>query len=509
MTTTVTTTSGRVSGLERDGVRAWLGIPYAAPPFGDTLFRPPQPPVPWTGVRECTAYGPICPQAQLMAGVPFVVDPGEDCLSVNVWASTDTTPAAGAPVMVWIHGGAFLYGSGADPMFDGSRFARSGIVLVTINYRLGALGLLHAGSLDDDFAEASGAYTVADQVAALTWVRDNIAQFGGDPDNVTVFGESAGGTFVGTLLGCPAAEGLFRRAVAQSPAGGGLFGYSPEMAAGFARLLVDDLGGLDALRHASPQQIVAAQTALVARTSRGQHRDVVGRHGIPLLPMTGDLLPQAPLAAIAGGCNAGVDVVVGSNRDEMTLFDFLERAPGRAEDAVSFAQPWTDDAEMVERVAATYDRTRDPASPSTTPVAVDSDRTFRLPAVRIAEAHAAAGGPGSTRMYLFTWPSPGYGGILGATHTLEIPFVFGTGVSPMVALVTQGAPLPAPLVDLMHDTWVAFARTGDPAAGDGVTEWPLYAADDRLTMLLDLEPQVVADPAGERRAVWTDAMLMD
>ena len=219
--TNVRTTAGEIKGFEKDGIHYFKGVPFAAPPIGDLRFAPPQPPVPWQGTRDCTVDGPICPQAAIplegpLADVISATQPmDEDCLTLTV---TTPSPDGSLPVMVWIHGGAFTGGSGSTPIYDGTSFARDGIVYVSINYRLHALGFLY---LDELFEEAKGTGNlgILDQVRALEWVRDNISAFGGDPDNVTIFGESAGGMSVGTLMGTPSANGLFQHAIPQSGAG--------------------------------------------------------------------------------------------------------------------------------------------------------------------------------------------------------------------------------------------------------------------------------------------------
>ncbi|HKE74454.1 MAG TPA: carboxylesterase/lipase family protein [Acidimicrobiales bacterium] len=492
----VVTTTGQVRGTAHDGCEVYLGIPYAEPPFGPNLLRPPQPRRPWDGVRDCVEFGPHCPQPDALAIMPRPVGPGEDCLSLNVWA-----PPGGErlPVMVWIHGGAYIYGSGADEGTDGRAFARDGVILVTINYRLGALGFLHAGSLDDRYAEASGNYGLADQIAALRWVQDNIANFGGDPGNVTIFGCSAGGTYVSTLLGCPAAQGLFAKVISQSAGGAPLFGFSPDLAVPVAQIVLDKLGVPTADLPSVPyKRIVDAQVELLAEINRGERDDVFGEQSIPFVPLVGgDLLPSAAIDAVGAGVGADVDLVIGTCRDEMTTFELMAEMTGSSVGVA--ARPWGAAADIQQRINGVYDATQEPDSPIAVSTSISTDRLFRVPSLRLADAHVAAGG--STRVYMFGWRSPAFGGRVGASHGLECPFVFDNFGSPMMSMMLGGEP-PQGLAAAVHGSWAAFAKTGDPAATGAVASWPAYDTETRMTMVFDETSAAVPDPHGERRRVW-------
>ncbi|HMC53331.1 MAG TPA: carboxylesterase family protein, partial [Acidimicrobiales bacterium] len=321
----VTTRCGKLEGVERDGVRVFRGIPYARPPVGPRRFRAPQPAEPWTGVRDASKAGPAAPQVpgpteQLMPGPPLDTD--EDCLTLNVW----TPAAAGAqprPVLVWIHGGGFLTGSGSLPIYNG-RFlaARGDVVVVTINYRLGALGFLSHPALRDEESGAAGNWGLLDQIAALRWVRENIDAFGGDPGNVTVFGESAGAMSVGTLMGTPAAVGLFRRAIMES---GSPAATPAEEAAGTAESLLRAAGcnriDSEGARALPLGALLEAQQDLWARRGPGV--------GLPLQPaLDGAVLERDPSEAIADGLSSGVPVITGTNRDEWEMFAAMD--PGAA-----------------------------------------------------------------------------------------------------------------------------------------------------------------------------------
>ncbi|MGY1707047.1 carboxylesterase/lipase family protein [Geodermatophilus sp. SYSU D00697] len=488
----VTTTSGTVRGTASGPVVAFKGIPYAAPPFGDLRFAAPVPAPPWEGVRDCTAYGPTAPKPPYPAPVdlllPEPVVPGEDVLNLNVW--TPDPGAGGLPVLVWIHGGAFVNGSGAVPQYDGTAFARDGVVCVTINYRLGVDGFLH---FDDGGPANRG---LLDQVAALEWVRDNIAAFGGDPDQVTVAGESAGAMSVTSLLSMPRAAGLFRRAVAQSGAG------HHALSAGTARRVAGYLAerlGLPLTREAlaavpipdllAAQQTLSQEAAVAPDPARWGEITLNSMVFEPVVD--GEVLPSLPVEAVAAGAGARVDLLVGSNTDEHALF----LVPNGFVDLVTedllrlllsgYGLP-VDAALDVYRAGALT------ATPGDLLVKAATDWFFRIPAVRLAEARA--GGPGRTFVYEFTWPSPQFGGRLAACHALEIAFVFDTlatdGVEPLA-----GPAAPQHLADAVHAAWVAFVRTGDPG-------WPAYDLTTRPVQAFGELTAVVPDPRPEQRALW-------
>ncbi|MEW2164744.1 carboxylesterase family protein [Streptomyces sp. NPDC007084] len=489
----VKTTAGTVRGTLTGRVAAFKGIPYAEAPFGQNLFRPPVPRGAWEGVRDCADYGPRCPQPS--SGLFTDRATGEDCLTVNVWAPQG---ASGLPVLFWIHGGGFLMGSNADPGTDGSSFARDGVILVSCNYRLGAFGFLHAGHLDDAYATASGAYGLADQIAALRWTRDNIARFGGDPGNITVFGGSAGATFVDSLLGCPAAQGLFRRAVSQSAAGAPLFGYPAKAAETIADVMLAKLGvPASELPALAPDRILEAQREIMSEVQRGEHPEC-GRMTIPFVPLTsGDLLPRPPFDAIADGVGADVELIIGTNRDECTLYGLLEEM-GAAETGMS-PGAWDAAPALQEWILGTYERGHEQGSPIPPEISMASDRAFRIPSLRIAEAHRRAGG--STRVYQFAWRSPAFGGRVGACHGIEGPFVFDDFALPITRALI-GEHTPHHVSAAMHGAWTSFAASGDPSATGHVPDWPLYTAVGRPTMVFNETTGVVDDPDSAGRKAW-------
>jgi para-nitrobenzyl esterase len=486
----VTTTSGAVRGSAEGPVRAFKGIPYAAPPFGDLRFAAPAPPEAWSGVRECTRYGPTALKPPYPVPVdvllPEPVIPGEDVLNLNVWTPDG---AAGLPVLVWVHGGAFVNGSGAVPQYDGTAFARDGVVTVTLNYRLGVDGFLHFG---DDGPANRG---LLDQVAALEWVRDNIAAFGGDPARVTVAGESAGAMSVVSLLSMPRAQGLFARAVAQS--GSGHFALQLATATKVAEALAARLGvplTREAFGEVDPVALVAAQQALsqeIAATPDPARWGELVVNAMAFEPVVdGEVLPSLPVRSVQGGAGSDVDLLIGTNTDEQALF----LVPNGFVDLV--AEP------VLSMVLAGYGLTPDALvpyrsdAPTATPgelmIAVASDWFFRIPALRLAEARAAA--PATTHVYEFAWPSPQFEGRLGACHALEIPFVFDTLAAPGSEALC-GSAAPQELADVVHRAWVDFVTKGDPG-------WPPYDLADRPVQVFGTLTSVTPDPRGAQRQVW-------
>jgi para-nitrobenzyl esterase len=410
----------------------------------------------------------------------------EDCLYLNVW-----TPAADGrrrPVMVWIHGGAFVMGSGSTPLYRGARLAERGdLVVVTINYRMGALGFLNHPGLASAEKGVIPNLGMRDQVLALEWVRDNIEGFGGDPENVTIFGESAGGMSVGTLLGAPAARGLFHRAILQSGAAHNV--SSRERAYRVAEDFLSQMGlessDVEALRGTSLNDILEAQS----RTTIGFRIPLGFLAWQPSID--GDLLPSHPLDAIAGGVSRAVPVLVGSNRDEWKLFMFGDR-DGRKLDRDGLRQrlerilPGVDANGTAEAEVAldTYRHALPHSSSSERWVAFQSDRIFHYPAVRVAELQSAHNP--QTFRYLFTWSPPALGFRIGACHGLEIPFVFGTLRDPFLR-PTLGLTRDARhLSRRMQDAWIAFARNGDPGH-DALPDWAPYDVEDRTMMLFGTE----------------------
>ena len=497
MNAVVKTRYGEVRGSVADGVNTFKGIPYAASPFGANRLQPPQPVSPWNGVRDALTYGPKSPQLPypppIAMLIPELAVPGEDCLTLNIWSRE--LGSAGQPVMVWIPGGMFeFHGTGASPLYDGSRFARDGIVCVTINYRVGAEGFLYLG---DGIANLG----LLDQIAALEWVQENIAAFGGDPANVTLFGESAGGMSVGTLLSVPRAEGLFQRAIAQS---GAAHNASSAASARLVGLRLAEKLGVEATRAAIAAvpvaRLLAAQAELradlIAHPDPERWGTEVVAAMLPWQPVVdGDVIPARPIDRIVAGAAAGIDLIVGTNADEHRLFlvpfGMIERTTEEALIAVVAAYGLS-----VETALTTYRAAHPGASAGDLLAAVQTDWYWRIPAIRLADAHAKS--TSATYMYEFAWRSPQFNGLLGACHSLEIPFVFdtlGNATEPL-----WGTDPSQQLADTMHAAWVAFATSGDCG-------WPKYDLRRRATMRFDTTSEVVNDPRSAERAMWEGVPL--
>jgi para-nitrobenzyl esterase len=473
---TISTGAGKLSGARTDGVTRFLGVPYAAAPVGDSRFTPPHPAERWEGTRDATEYGATAPQPGLhpahthlapLVGPGWVTGDGQ-YLNLNVWTPDPGT--TGLPVMVYIHGGGFMIGSGSAPAFDGSAFARDGVVLVTVNYRLGTEGFL---------ALPGGSTNIGlrDQIAALHWVRDHIAGFGGNPDNVTVFGESAGGTSVAFLLHSPKASGLFRRAIVQS-------GHD-EMARPLA--LTEKLTQALAQRLAIPTTAVAfqakpesemfrAQAALLRDEPRPDLRDDngvdPGHRRALFLPTTGDDVLPDPIG-VPSTYSHDVDLLIGTTLEEANLGLGADEFAG------------FDACRAVAELAATYpdaeallDRhgLHDPAATAAHALtSAYTDLLFRSPSRRTALRH-----PGRSYVYEFAWRAPQH----GAAHGLDVPFVFDT-TDACRGLIGDVAP--DALTHAMHEAWVGFATHGAPG-------WPSYG-DTRTAMRFDAHPHLCADDA--------------
>jgi para-nitrobenzyl esterase len=483
----VETAQGRARGTAENGVAVFKGLPYAAPPFGALRFKAPAPPEPWKGVRDATNFGPTVPKAPYRLPFSGILEEpvieGEECLNLNVW--TPEAAGGGLPVLVWIHGGAYRNGSGAVSLYDGSAFARDGAVVVTLNYRLGADGFL---ILDDAPANRG----LLDLIAALQWIKANIAAFGGDPEKVTIFGQSAGAMAVTTLLAMPSAQGLFKRVIAQSGVGHRVM--STDDAAKVTSDLAKRLGAppnREGFAAVPLDRLYAAQFALTQDIPKTPTRwGEIGITMMPFAPVVDDAsLPQDPLDAVRSGVGAGVELLLGSNTDEHRFFlvppGLLDVLDDRFVDAalrIYGGHPTRLREAYGERFS----------TPGELFAAAATDFFFRLPDVSFADARAA--GAAGTWTYEFAWRSPLFSGRLGACHYLEVPFVFDTLDAPSAALVTGNAP-PQAIADEMHRYWLAFAATGDPG-------WPRYTPERRAVMTFDLESDVVEDPRSEQRTAW-------
>ncbi|GAA4080027.1 carboxylesterase/lipase family protein [Streptomyces shaanxiensis] len=485
----VGTPAGTVRGRLEGGLAVFRGIPYAQPPVGEARFAAPRPVERWDGVREALAFGPPPPQEPFgPEGAPPGPGPtGDDWLSVNVW-TPEADPAARRPVMVWLYGGAYKFGSADDPAYDAARLARDGdLVVVTLNYRVGVEGFLRIEG-------APANRGLLDQVAALEWVRENVTAFGGDPDQVTVFGESAGAGSAAALMVMPRARGLFRRAIAQSVPG--TF-FSDALAADIAEAVAGELGlrpTVADLSGVDPRKLPEASAALGARMREYVHRwGAVALTPTPYSPVVdGEVLPATPWEGLADGAGRDVELIAGHNRDEYRLFLLLGGLLGRVEEgpasmALGMFGP-VPDAERAYRAAFPD------ASAEHLFELVQSDWLFRMPSLHLAEAQVAGGG--RAHLYELTWPAPANGGLLGACHGLDVPLTFGR-YDGLGALLIGPEPTSETeaLSALIRSAWTGFARTGDPG-------WPAYDTENRLVRLLDAEPTVAAYPEEASRRLW-------
>lgn len=498
---------GYAHGDGEDPVFSWKGIPYAAAPVGPLRFRAPVRPAPWEGVRDGREFGPMAPQGPSTA-VPIDenLTYDEDCLSLNIWARRPDGRAR--PVMVWIHGGAYCLGSSAQAIYDGRLLAERGdVVIVTINYRVGALGFLDLSSFETADVGFDTNCGLRDQLAAFEWVRDCIADFGGDPDNVTAFGESSGAGSLTTLMTCPSAEGLFHRVIAQSPPATSVYGT--ERAATVAERFLDILEltpeRAGELRDLPIEKIVSAGDALVDEVpSRSPGT-------LAMAPVVDrDFLPKYPVAAFQKGLSHRVPLIIGSNKDEASIFKFMKSPllPVSADAvqemlrAIAADHPDLSPSRLADILSAYPDH----AKPSGA-LAVSRDAAFRMPAVWVADGHSRHS---PTWLYRFDHATPMLRAArVGAGHATELPYVFGNfgtlNVDPTFWIGGRKAALE--VSGRMQRRWLAFAEHGVPAALDASKHWPPYDEEMRYSLLVDGTDTVVADPDRALREAWGDRVM--
>ncbi len=498
------TTAGTVEGSEENGLCVFRGIPFAAPPVGELRFKPPQPVEPWDGIRKATSFGPISLQApnEMLEGLLPPSDPpqpqSEDCLYLNVW--TPGVDDAARPVMVWIHGGAFTIGSGSEDYYNGANLASRGdVVIVTINYRLGALGFLNLPALGETN------FGMRDQVVALKWVQANIANFGGDPGNVTIFGESAGGMSVASLMASPEAAGLFHKAIPQSGAGHNALTVEETNATAlkFCAALGVDPDDVDALMAADPADILAASVAVdpIASAESAEDMADAGASPTPQMPfqpvIDGSFLSVLPIDHIRQGSADGIATLVGALDEELKLLAAAGPAEPMTEEAAvavfGMMHPDGESAYSTYR-AARRERGEDD-SPNEIFVAAIGDVMLRVPGLRLADAQTMRA---PTYAYLIDWKSPGMDGALGSCHALELPFVFGTHET--VPKFAGTGPEADAFAEATMDTWLAFARCGDP--NSDAAEAPIWDTQSKPIMVLGPNVRVEHDWRGQELSVW-------
>jgi len=491
---------GKLKGISREGILAFKGIPYAAPPVDELRWLPPVDPKPWSGIRDASEYGKWAMQNKSEMDSIMGSEEGEqseDCLTLNVW-----TPAADQgkrPVMVWIHGGGFTIGSGSQGIYEGRTLSKHGdLVVVSINYRLGVFGFINLNQVTNGKIPSTGNEGLLDQTKALQWVKDNISQFGGDPNNVTIFGESAGAMSIGTLLALPAAKGLFHKAIPQSGASHTAATLETGTLVGEALLKIT---GLDAegLRKASSEDLKKAQRRIEAGKVEGYPLSLLG--GLPLRPVIdGTTLPVSPISAVNDGFCSDIPILTGTTLEEWKLFGAMHPAITQLDDTKLHKRlRYLIPEDQIEKVIVAYEtglekRGIEVSAPEIF-MAIQTDRIFRIPALRLLESQL----PHNTNVYsyLFDWKSPAARGALGACHAVELAYVFGTNTKPGAAKFYGQGDAADALAKVTMDAWASFARTDNPG-------WASYNTRDRHTQVLAEECRVENAPLEIERKVWED-----
>jgi para-nitrobenzyl esterase len=504
-TDVVQTTNGPIRGYREDKLHVFKGVRYGAPPIGALRFKPPVKPQAWADVADAVALGNPAVQGGSVPGKPSggtsggdPAAPGqplssEDCLFLNVW-----TQGLGGkrPVMVWLHGGGFSNGSGGAAMYDGGNLARRGdVVTVTVNHRLNVFGYLHLGDILGKDYESSGQAGMLDIVLVLEWVRDNIAKFGGDPGNVTIFGESGGGAKVSMLLAMPPAKGLFHKAIIQS--GPGLRAVPRERATMLAKTLLDQLGVKDAKALQDADGAAIAKAAAEAPRNLPRSDDNMARNASFSPCIDGAALTRDPFVPDAPAQSKDIPVMIGTNKDESTLF--MRGAPdfGSVTEEKLLERTKRSAGDKAEKLLAALRAIYPDYTPTYLQSAVQTAQGMWMGSIQLAERKAAQNGA-PVYMYMLTWETPVARGALKSPHALEIPLVMDN-VERARDFVGRGD-APVSLAEQMAPAWLAFAKTGNPNHG-GVPAWPAYDAKTRATMLFNLESKIANDPNAEVRKI--------
>jgi para-nitrobenzyl esterase len=502
----VETKLGKIRGASSNGVACFKGIHYGASTAGAMRLMAPVAPQPWTGVIDALEIGSPAPQDKISAvggsdirkAMGDLIGPGtmsEDCLVLNVW-TTSLRASSKKPVMVWLHGGGYTAGSSGLSVYDGTNLAaKHDVVLVALNHRLNVFGYLYLGEIAGEEYADSGNAGMLDIVLALEWVRDNIAHFGGDPGNVTIFGESGGGGKVSTLMAMPPAKGLFHKAIVES--GSTLRVSSRQDADAAARKF---LAAVDV----TPDRVDDLQKIPMDRMLAALHT-MTGPNAIRLGPVVdGRLLPRNPFDPDAPAQSANVPMIIGTNGTESTLLlglgdpSLFSLTDADMRVRLKTYLHLTDDSKVHELIAV-YKKDRPDATPSDIYFAITTDRMMRLNAITQAERKVAQGTP--AYMYIFAWETPALGGKLKSPHAVELAFVFDNAHA-QNGIIGNGADL-QPLADQLSGAWASFARTGDPNRA-GIPKWPAYTMSERATMIFNDECKVVNDPGKNERLALTN-----
>lgn len=502
---TVATTSGLVRGSRDGATLRWLGVPYAASTEGDARWQPPRPVAPWSGVRECLSFGNIAeqPPTPLFPKLDDVT-PSEDCLSLNIWSPQAASPEHPKPVLVWVHGGGYLVGASAQPVYDGARLAARGdIIVVTINYRLGVFGFLDFSALSGPNREFATNVGLRDVVAALEWVRDNIAGFGGDPNAVTVMGQSAGAASITTLMTIPAAKGLFHQAIAQSPPATSVYGQERSRAIAATYLDLLDVSVADA-PHVLPELPSEKLLAPTIPLLNGQAQSKPGT--LAFAPVVdGDLVPDYPAAVFERGEQHAVPMLIGTAHNEAGLFTLL-KSPLMPTDAPAVERMFTllqmEEPEIdihPERILRAY-----PAFPARKgALQVSSDAGIGMPVQWLAAAHSRLA---DTFVYRFDQATPLMKLLgLGAVHASELPYVFGTiparaGMNKRQAMWIAGLRAARRVSERMQGYWLDFIHAAQPG-------WQPFDPEQRPTRIIAAQDADVPDPSARQRTAWGDRVV--
>jgi para-nitrobenzyl esterase len=476
----VMTRSGAVRGRQGDGVRIFTGIPYAQAPVGPLRFKAPRAVLPWSGEFPALRDASTPPQDE-DPSLPRVAPISEDCLQLNVWAPVGKGPF---PVFFWIYGGGNSSGAINQPAYQGDTFARDGVVFVSCNYRVGVLGFLELGGIPGSAEAGSGNNAIRDLLLGLGWVRDNIAAFGGDPERVTIGGQSAGAWNCSTILALPSAKGLFHQAIIAS--GGGDTAYTAERAGDFARLFVARLGGFEQLRAASIEQILEAQ-----RRTQADFED-----WIPYRPVIDrNFLPAQPIELVRAGGARHIATLIGHTRDEYRTF----LSP--AEAAASIEQKMLLHLRMIDlpNVERAYQAAFPALSSGQRRLKLLGDEFLGMPTLELAAAQAAA--EASVFYYRLDFAIPG--GPFGpfSAHGIDVPLFFDHVNTVFARKVFGFHPTDRPLAKIVHASWVSFIKSGRVDAG--LPRWPRYELPQRRTMLIDETSAVVEDPERIERSIWS------